>query len=134
MEDSRPRLSPEQAGKPAPPAFSCLMGGPTAHERLHREKIKFIMKLPIFNLIPGISEAPMETIPLDKGSERQSSSGRIITREEYDALMSEAFSMEAGLEDAEKPGQIEARVRKLEYCLLILVGYVLIFFTLSRTG
>jgi hypothetical protein len=76
----------------------------------------------------------METLPLERGSERQSSSGRIITREEYDALMSEAFNMEAGLEDAEKTGQIEARVRKLEFCLLILIGYVLIFFMLSRTG
>jgi hypothetical protein len=48
--------------------------------------------------------------------------------------MSGAFNMETRHEDAEKPGQIEARVRKLEFCLLILVGYVLIFSMLSRTG
>jgi hypothetical protein len=76
----------------------------------------------------------METIPLDRGRECLSSSGRIITREEYDAIMSEVSNMEIGLEDAEKPRQIEARVRKLEFCLLILVGFVLIFFMLSRTG
>ena len=76
----------------------------------------------------------METIPLDRGRERLSSAGRIITREEYDAIMSEVSKMETGLGDAEKPRQIEARVRKLEFCLLILVGFILIFFMLSRTG
>jgi hypothetical protein len=76
----------------------------------------------------------METIPLDSGREHLSSSGRLITREEYGAIMSEISNMEAGLKEAEKPMQIEERVRKLEFCLFILVGCVLIFFMLSRTG
>ena len=76
----------------------------------------------------------METIPLDRGRECLSSSTRIITREEYNAILSEVSNMEIGLEEAENLGQIEARIRKLEFCLLILVGFVLIFVTLSRTG
>jgi hypothetical protein len=76
----------------------------------------------------------METISLDRGRECMSSSGRIITREEYNAIMSEVSNMEIGLEEAENLKQIEASIRKLEFCLLILVGFVLIFFTLSRTG
>lgn len=62
------------------------------------------------------------------------SSGRIITREEYDAIMSEVANMEAGHKDAEKLMQVEKRVRRLEFCVLILVGFVLVFFILGRTG
>jgi hypothetical protein len=76
----------------------------------------------------------METRPLDRGREYLSSSGRIISGEEYDAILSEVSNLETGFEDAEKPRQIEARVRKLEFCLLILVGFVLIFFMIGRTG
>jgi hypothetical protein len=42
--------------------------------------------------------------------------------------------MGTGLEDAEQTRQIEERVRKLEFYLLMLVGFVLIFFMLSRIG
>ena len=76
----------------------------------------------------------METIPLDRGRQYLSSSGRIITQEEYDAIMSEISNMGTGLEDAEQTRQIEERVRKLEFYLLMLVGFVLIFFMLSRIG
>ena len=76
----------------------------------------------------------METIPLDSGREVMPSSGRIITREEYDAIMSEVANMEAGRKDAEKLMQVEERVRKLKFYMLILVGFVLVFFMLSRTG
>jgi hypothetical protein len=76
----------------------------------------------------------METIPLDRGRECLSSSGRIITREEYAAIMSEVSSLETGIEDPEKPMQIEARVRKLEFGMLILVGFFLISFMLSLIG
>ena len=76
----------------------------------------------------------METIPLDSGREYKSSSGRIITREEYDAIMSEVANMEAGRKDAEKLMQVEERVRKLKFYMLILVGFVLVFFILGRTG
>jgi len=76
----------------------------------------------------------METIPLDSGRECKSSSGRIITREEYAAIMSEVANMEAGRKDAEKLMQVEERVRKLKFYMLILVGFVLVFFMLSRTG
>ena len=62
------------------------------------------------------------------------SSGRIITREEYAAIMSEVANMEAGFKDAEKLMQVEERVRKLKFYMLILVGFVLVFFMLSRTG
>ena len=78
----------------------------------------------------------METIPLDSGRECKSASGQIITREEHAAIMSEVANanMEAGLKDAEKPMQVEERVRKLEFYMLILVGLVLVFFILGRTG
>jgi hypothetical protein len=76
----------------------------------------------------------METKPLNSGREHLSSSGRIITREEYAAIMSEVSNMETGLKAPEKPMQIEERVRKLEFGMFILIGFVLVFFMLSRTG
>jgi len=76
----------------------------------------------------------METIPLDSARECMSSSGQIITREEYDAIMSEVVNMEGGVKDTENPIQLEERVRKLEFYMFILVGFVLVFFMLSRTG
>ena len=76
----------------------------------------------------------MKTIPLHSGREHLSSPGRLITREEYDVIMSEVSTLEAGLKDAETPVPIEERLRKLEFCMLILVGFVLIFIALSRTG
>ena len=69
----------------------------------------------------------METIPLDRGREYLSYSGRIITPLNHAAIMSEVSNLKAGLIDAEKLMKIEARVRKLELSLLILVSFVLIF-------
>lgn len=76
----------------------------------------------------------MKTLPLFSGRERLSSPAKLITREEYDIIMSEVSTLEAGLKEVETPVPIEERVRKLEFCMFILVGFVLIFIALSRTG
>lgn len=73
---------------------------------------------------------------LDSGRENITPIGRIVTREEYDALLSELaqdFEPEhAGLiSEASQPAE---RLRKLEFNLMILVGLILIVFILCRTS
>jgi hypothetical protein len=75
----------------------------------------------------------MEIISLDIGRKTVSPSGRIITREEYDALMSE-LAMESESEQVAPISEIDERVRKLEFNMMILVGLILVVFMLCRTN
>jgi hypothetical protein len=73
---------------------------------------------------------------LDSGRENLTSIGRIVTREEYDALLSELaqdFEPEHAvlISDASQPTE---RLRKLEFNLMILVGLILVVFILCRTS
>jgi hypothetical protein len=73
----------------------------------------------------------METISLDIGRENMSSSGQIITREEYVALMSE-LALESEPVPAAPISEIDTKVRKLEFNMMVLVGLVLIVLSLCR--
>jgi hypothetical protein len=75
----------------------------------------------------------MEIISLYIGRETTSSSGRIITREEYDALMSE-LAMESEPEQVAPTSEIDEKIRKLEFNMMILVGLILVVFMLCRTS
>ncbi len=73
----------------------------------------------------------METVNLERGRETMSSSRRIITREEYDALMSELAQQDEP-ELLVPISQVHERVRKLEFNMMILVGLILVVFILSQ--
>jgi hypothetical protein len=75
----------------------------------------------------------METNLLEIGRKTRSSSGRIITPEEYKALMSEL----AQQDEPERLGpisQIHERVRRLEFNMMILVGLILVVLILSQNA
>ena len=72
----------------------------------------------------------MENITADISRESMSS-GQIITREEYVALMSE-LALESDLAPAAPISEIDARIRKLEFNMMVLVGLILIVFALCR--
>ncbi len=73
----------------------------------------------------------METITPDISRENMSFSGQIITREEYMALMSE-LTLESDPAPAAPIPEIDAKVRKLEFNMMVLVGLILIVFTLCH--
>lgn len=74
----------------------------------------------------------METINLDIGRANMSSSGQIITPEEYDALMAE-LAQETEPTHAAPISETDAKVRKLEFNMMVLVGLILIVFMLCRS-
>jgi hypothetical protein len=74
---------------------------------------------------------PMETKNLKSGRRTMSSSGRIITREEYDALMSELAQQDEP-ELLVPISHVHERVRRLEFNMMILVGLILVVFILSQ--
>jgi hypothetical protein len=75
----------------------------------------------------------LRTINLVSEKEKLSAPGRIITREEYEALMFE-------LAQETKPGRAapltpaDDKLRKLEFNLMILEGLILLVFILCRTS
>jgi hypothetical protein len=73
----------------------------------------------------------METINLKSGRETMSSSGRIVTQEEYDALMSELAQQDEP-ERLVPISLVHERVRRLEFNMMIMVGLILAVFILSR--
>jgi hypothetical protein len=73
----------------------------------------------------------METINLGTGREDLSSSGPIITRDEYDALMSE-LTLKSGFKTSPPISEIEEKIRRLEFDMMVLVGLVLVVFILCR--
>jgi hypothetical protein len=75
----------------------------------------------------------METISLDIIRETMSSSSRIITREEYDALMSE-LALESEPEHVAPSTEADEKIRKLEFNMMVLVGLILVVFILCRTS
>jgi len=75
----------------------------------------------------------METISLDIGRKTMSPSGQIITREEYDALMSE-LALKSEPEEVAPISEIDEKVRKLEFNMMVLVGLILVVFMLCRTS
>ena len=70
----------------------------------------------------------METVNLDIGRETMSS-GQIITREEYEALMSE-LALESEPEHVAPISETDEKVRKLEFNMMVLVGLILVVFIL----
>jgi hypothetical protein len=75
----------------------------------------------------------MGTLNLDSGRENMSSSGRIITREEYEALMSE-LAQKTELGHASPLTPAEEKLRRLEFKMMILTGLILTVFILCRTS
>lgn len=75
----------------------------------------------------------METLNLDVGRERMSSSGQIITREEYAALMSE-LALESEPDHIAPISETDKKVRKLEFNMMVLVGLILVVFILCRSS
>jgi hypothetical protein len=75
----------------------------------------------------------MEIRGLDIGRKTMSPSGRIITREEYDALMSE-LALESEPEHVAPISETDDKVRKLEFNMMVLVGLILVVFILCRTN
>lgn len=73
----------------------------------------------------------MEIISLDIGRKTMSPSGQIITREEYDALMSE-LALEPEPEHVAPISEIDEKVRKLEFNMMVLVGLILVVLMLCR--
>jgi hypothetical protein len=75
----------------------------------------------------------MEIISLDIGRKPMSPSGRIITREEYDALMSE-LALESKPKHVTPILEVNEKIRKLECNMMVLVGLILVVFMLCRTS
>lgn len=75
----------------------------------------------------------METINLDSGRERILPLGQIITREEYDALISE-LSLESKSEPVMSNSETNAKVKKLEFNMMVLVGLILVVFILCQVN
>ena len=73
----------------------------------------------------------METRDLYSGRESLPRSNRIITQEEYEALMAE-LGQAAGPECIAPLPDIAEKVRKLEFNMLILVELILVVFILCR--
>jgi hypothetical protein len=75
----------------------------------------------------------MEVISLGVSRKTMFPSGRIITQEEYDALMSElALKSEPG--HVAPISEADEKVRKLEFNMMVLVGLILVVFILCRTS
>lgn len=74
----------------------------------------------------------MEIMNLDIGRENFCSFGQIITREEYDALMSE-LALESRPEPGAQKSETDEKVRKLEFNMMILVGLILVVFALCQS-
>jgi hypothetical protein len=75
----------------------------------------------------------VETINLRSGREDLSTSGPIITRDEYDALMSE-LDLESESKPSPPISEIDEKVRRLEFDMMILVGLILVIFFLCRNS
>jgi hypothetical protein len=73
----------------------------------------------------------METMNLGTGIEGLTSSGPIITRDEYDALMSE-LALKSESKTSSPISEIDEKIRRLEFDMLVLVGLVLVVFILCR--
>lgn len=73
----------------------------------------------------------MEIMSLEIGRKTMSPSSRIITREEYDALMS-GLALESEPEQVAPISAIDEKVRKLEFNMMVLVGLILVVFILCR--
>ena len=75
----------------------------------------------------------MEIIGLDIGRKTMSPSGQIITREEYDALMSE-LALEPEPEHVAPISEIDEKFRKLELNMMVLVVLILAVFIVCQTS
>lgn len=71
----------------------------------------------------------MENISFDRGRAAITSSDQIITREEYEALMS-GLAHEAVPKSLTSIPDIAERLRRLEFDMMILVGLILVVFLL----
>jgi hypothetical protein len=58
----------------------------------------------------------------------------VLTREEYNALMSSLAAMAAELEYLPSLLRLERRLRRLEFIMIILVGLILLIFMMCRGG
>ena len=73
----------------------------------------------------------MESKNLDRNTTTGLSSNRIISQEEYDALMSELA--QDALPTALPPtSNIDEKFRRIEFNLMVLVGLILAMFTLCQ--
>ena len=75
----------------------------------------------------------MENLNLDIGKKTMFSSGQIITREEYDALIS-GLALESESEHVAPISKIDEKFRKLEFNMMVLVVLILAVFIVCRTS
>lgn len=61
------------------------------------------------------------------------SCGQIVSREEYNALISQ-LAQEVDLEQVAPLPEADARVRRLEFNMMVLVGLILAVFILCQTS
>jgi hypothetical protein len=73
----------------------------------------------------------MENVNLHSGMGNLSSSGQIVTQEEFDALFSE-LTREVGLEHVASVPNAEDKLSKLEFNMMVLVGLILLVLILCR--
>jgi hypothetical protein len=75
----------------------------------------------------------METKNLESRRETLASSGQVLSREEFDALMFELAQQDEP-ERLVPISQFYERVRRLEFNLIVLVGLILVVFILSKNA
>jgi hypothetical protein len=75
----------------------------------------------------------MKILDMNRSMESLSSSGRIITQEEFDALISE-LTREAEPEHVASIPDADEKLRKLEFNMMVLVGLILVVFILCRSS
>ncbi len=75
----------------------------------------------------------METNNLDCRMKNLSPSGRIITQEEFDALIYE-LAREAEPEHVASVPDADDKLRKLEFNMMVLVGLILLVFILCHNS
>jgi hypothetical protein len=75
----------------------------------------------------------METKNLESRRETLPSSGQVLSREEFDALMFELAQQDEP-ERLVPISQFYERVRRLEFNLIVLVGLILVVFILSKNA
>jgi hypothetical protein len=77
----------------------------------------------------------MSTEDRDRGrQETPAPADPVISREEYNALMSSLEAMAAELEYLPSLLRLERRLRRLEFVMIILVGLILLIFMVCRGG
>jgi hypothetical protein len=59
---------------------------------------------------------------------------RILEQEEYEALMSELPTQDIQPQANSIPPDLEERIRKIEYCMMIIVGLILVVLLICKAN